>query len=213
MTKPTSSEVVLKPASSARYDSLEIPGLLKNGRVSLMRELFQCGKPLPIEDLCLEDDDNHSSALTPERPPPFKINSRTPSFLSDLKGESAIQRRLQNAINESNGDTDDIPPTKDLAVSLVRELNSNSYVSHSPPTGITKSIPCQVPSSPPPIPARPKKCPPLRSFNSSFAQEEKKSTNNLWCYGTHEWGNVKDRSWIFGSSIINYKFSESFRGN
>nr|CDS31668.1 hypothetical protein HmN_000378400 [Hymenolepis microstoma] len=139
-----------------------------------MRELFQCGKPLPIEDLCGEDDASHSSALTPERPPPSKINSRTPSFLSDLKGESAVQRRLQNAINESNGDADDIPPMKDLAASLVRELNSNSSVSHSPSTGISKSISCQVQSSPPPIPARPKKCPPLRSFNSSFAQEEKK---------------------------------------
>lgn len=174
MTKPTSSEVTLKPASSARYDSLEIPGLLKNGRVSLMREMFQCGKPLPIEDLCGEDDANHSSTLTSERPPVSKINSRTPSFLSDLKGESAVQRRLQNAINESNSDVDDIAPMKDLASSSVRELNSSSSLSHSPSTGITKSIPYQIQSSPPPIPARPKKCPPLRSFNSSFAQEEKK---------------------------------------
>ncbi|VDO15635.1 unnamed protein product [Rodentolepis nana] len=172
MNKPTSSEVVLKPASSARYDSLEIPGLLKNGRVSLMRELFQCGKPLPIEDLCGEDDAIHSSALTPERPPLSKINSRTPSFLSDLKGESAIQRRLQNAINESNGDVDDIPPMKDLAASLVKELNSNSSVTHPTSTGITKGIPCQILSSPPPIPARPKKCPPLRSFYSTFAQDD-----------------------------------------
>lgn len=31
MTKPSSAEVILKPASAARYDSLEIPGLLKNG--------------------------------------------------------------------------------------------------------------------------------------------------------------------------------------
>ncbi|KAM3172963.1 hypothetical protein ACTXT7_013477 [Hymenolepis weldensis] len=173
MTKPSSAEVILKPASAARYDSLEIPGLLKNGRVSLMRELFQCGKPLPIEDLCGEDGANQSADLTPERPPPSKINSRTPSFLSDLKGESAVQRRLQNAINESNGDVndEDIPSVKDLAASLVKELNGTSSITQSPSNGSSKTmISRQIQSSPPPIPARPKTCPPLRSFNSPFAK-------------------------------------------
>ncbi|VUZ40550.1 unnamed protein product [Hymenolepis diminuta] len=180
MTKPSSAEVILKPASAARYDSLEIPGLLKHGRVSLMRELFQCGKPLPIEDLCGEDGVNQSTDLTPERPPPCKINSRTPSFLSDLKGESAVQRRLQNAINESNGDADDedIPSVKDFAASLVKELNSNSSKTQSPSNGINKTmISRQIQSSPPPIPARPKTCPPLR-FNSPLAQEEKVQITN-----------------------------------
>lgn len=34
-------------------------------RVSLMRELFQCGKPLPIEDLCGEDEANRNVPSSP----------------------------------------------------------------------------------------------------------------------------------------------------
>ena len=50
---------------------------------------------------------------------------RTPSFLADLKGESAVQKRLQNVINESNYDEDDedTPSMKDLANSLIKHLN------------------------------------------------------------------------------------------
>ena len=55
----------------------------------------------------------------------LKGKPRTPSFLADLKGESAVQRRLQNAINESNGDEDDddTPSMVDLANSLVNYVN------------------------------------------------------------------------------------------
>lgn len=37
MAKSSSAEVLLKPASAARYDSLEIPGLLKHGYALLLR--------------------------------------------------------------------------------------------------------------------------------------------------------------------------------
>ncbi|KAM7537808.1 hypothetical protein Aperf_G00000062403 [Anoplocephala perfoliata] len=178
MSKPGSAEVILKPASAARYDSLEIPGLLKHGRVSLMRELFQCGKPLPIEDLCGEDEANQNVSLTPVRAPSSSINSRAPFFMADLKGESAVQKRLQNAIKESTGDADDedVPSMKDLAASLVKQLNSSSTDTRSS-NGIDKIKPVNsrsISPTAPPIPARPTKCPPLRRFSSASAQEEEK---------------------------------------
>lgn len=69
------------------------------------------------------------SLLTYRRPPSSNVNYRTPFFMADLKGESAVQKRLQNAIKESNGDADDedVPSMKDLAASLVKQLNRCAF--------------------------------------------------------------------------------------
>uniref|UniRef100_A0A5K3EMV1 PDZ domain-containing protein n=1 Tax=Mesocestoides corti TaxID=53468 RepID=A0A5K3EMV1_MESCO len=178
MAKPSGTEVLLKPASAARYDSLEIPGLLKHGRVSLMRELFQCGKPLPIEDLCVENeaDENNAVSVLPQR-------DQTPSFLMDLKGECAVQRRLLKQLtraSESNSETDDedAPSMKDLAASLVKQLNSFPTRSQSHVNGTdTYSTPTST-SDTPPIPSKSAKSSPPLHVSSTADGSEKMEEDN-----------------------------------
>nr|CDS17822.1 neurabin 1 [Echinococcus granulosus] len=137
-----------------------------------MRELFQCGKPLPIEDLCTEDDVNEKGPTTPafcRSARSYSLKSRTPSFLADLKGESAVQRRLRSAIKASNEDVDDedAPSLRDLAASLVSQLNSFPEHPQLCVNGIEGSRAKPAPVSPtaPSIPARPVETPPLRQLS------------------------------------------------
>ncbi|KAL5109868.1 Neurabin-1 [Taenia crassiceps] len=143
-----------------------------------MRELFQCGKPLPIEDLCIENDASESGSATHvycRDPRSANLKSRTPSFLADLKGESAVQRRLQNAIRASStdGDDDDAPSMKDLAAALVNHLNS--FPDHPRPcvNGIkgsqAKCAPVAVTASP--FPAGAAETPPLEQSSPLSTSE------------------------------------------